>query len=562
MKKLLSATNIDRALSDYTQWDMATLADLPYLTLQNAIKEIPPEMQSVVLAGALVFKARKSPADYAEVVSRGYFKRPRHINLLNEVIVDATKRQRFVIVSLPVRLGKSFLISEHTPAWYLGTYPDRQVIQCSYSKDLAVGFSRKARDIFTESSEAIFNGLKLREDSKAAGRYHVQGHRGSVLATGVGSAIIGMGADLIVMDDPYKDAEQAFSATYKKNLREWWTGALRSRLEPGGSIILVMARWSEDDLAGWLLEQAKNDIDYDPWVEIKVPALCMDEETDVLGRKLGEAVWAERYDEKAYKQIKASSGALIWNCQYQQSPINLGTTKFPAERWQYTKVMPDMHKLSTVRFWDLSAGGKDSDYVVGALVGFDKESGLVYVLDIARDKFVSANADIEVEEFVKEVSQRDRLAYGKRFKIVLEKTAGAGKAVSENYVRKVLAGFNVEAIQKAGDKMANAIPLAAQQQAGNVFLVCGQTVSGEMLTPRWIEPLIEESLVFGSGSEKNDDQVDAISGAYNYLVSKFNDTGTGTATSTAGVNREKATIDHLGRKTYPLTKRLTLRSGW
>jgi len=488
------------------------LAELEPADIEYALSGLPDNQRNVLEAGVKVFKARRSPIEYAEVVSGGTFKRAAHINLLNDILVDACYNQRFIIVSIPCRHGKSHFCSEYFPAWCLGKFPNKRIIQLSYGKETATNFSRKARDFVLGANKDIF-GVGLKSSSKASDRFDVEGYDGGLLAAGAGTGVIGFGGHLIIADDLYKNLEQAYSKRYDETLKATWAGSLRSRLEPGGSIILVLARWREDDIAGWLLEQARTIPGYDPWVEIKIPAIC-DSEDDILGRPVGQPLWPERYNKKALYRIKASMGTLEWDAQYQQRPKRVKDSMFPPENWTYVGIEDVPTKYPKVRFWDLTAGGKDSDYLAGVLMTMD-EYGQCYILDMVHEKFTGRNSEHEVEKKILQTCEADKVRYGD-IKVKLEQTAGLGKAVANNYVTNILAGFDVEAVATgSADKISRASTFAAQQQGGHVRIVKKSTPTGPV-DPPWLSEFLDEHAFFPN--VKHDDQVDATSHAYLALV--------------------------------------------
>lgn len=404
----------------------------------------------------------------------------------------------------------SELCSKYFPAWYLGKFPDRRIIVLSYNKDMAVNFTSAARNIFTGSSEDIFDGLKLREDSKSKGRYDVANHSGGVYAAGIDSGIIGYGGHMIIVDDIYKNIQQAFSTKYNEDIRTQWSGTIRHRLEPGGSIVIVLARWKKDDLSGWLLENSRTIERYDPWFEIKIPAICVDELTDPIGRKLGEPLWAMRYDIPALESLEASVGKLVWQAQFQQDPVSIENTMFPTDNWQEIRREDIPRDAVFVRYWDLSAGGQYSDYVSGALVAVDRRHR-VFIVDVKHKRFTGNDASHQIDQLVKNTAEQDEMMY-EDVRIFIEQAPGAGKRVAEYYVKTLLAGYKVSAIPAASEKAIKAMPLASQQQSLNVYLPTIKDSDGERTMLPWAATFIAECLEFPEG--KYDDQVDAASLGY------------------------------------------------
>jgi predicted phage terminase large subunit-like protein len=180
-----------------------------------------------------------SPAGFAHRTSQGRWICPRHLALLNRKLVAlAAGRIKRLIISMPPRHGKSLLTSQYYPAWYLGTFPDRRVILTSYEADFAASWGRKVRDVITESGQDYF-GIRLRADSSAADRWDLADHQGGMTTAGVGGPITGKGADLLICDDPIKNAEEANSPTIRQRHKDWWRSTAYTRLEPGAAAVVM-----------------------------------------------------------------------------------------------------------------------------------------------------------------------------------------------------------------------------------------------------------------------------------------------------------------------------------
>lgn len=514
--------------------------DVPLADLNQALSHISPKDRQILIAAIAKLKAKRSPLDFMEVASGGTVGRPKHLEVINQVLVKATTEQMFVVISVPVRHGKSFLASEYFPAWYMSRYPDNKLLMASYNLDTSTNFTSKARDNFVDNQDLFDMEIDKYNSSKSL--WSIQGHRnGSVKATGVGASIIGYGGHMIICDDMYKDVEQAYSKSYNNKLKEWWSAVLRHRLEPSGSMILVLARWAEDDLAGWLVNRIKEDPDASKFVEIKLPAIAM-EDCQITGRKAGDLLWPERYDERALRALKADVGEMIWACQFQQQPVSVQNSMFKPDNWRFypeytttedgvgrymiARDMKWVHSvsekipngISLVRYWDLTAGGKYSDYLVGALLATDG-SGLTYILDIVRQKYAGEDAEKQIEQTLKSVAEADQARYQGKVKIFIEEVGGIGKTTVKNYVDVTLKGFNVKSDKTQGKKETRAMPLASDQQQNNVFIVLNRTPGGYEKKP-WTEAFIDElaHCSLSGITSKHDDQIDAAAGAYNKLV--------------------------------------------
>ena len=310
---------------------------------------------------------------------------PKHINLLNEKLQDIafgiTKR---LMVFLPPRHGKSMLVSHYFPAWYLGMFPDKRVILTAYEADFAATWGRRARDVLNEYGNFVF-GIEVNNKSSAANRWDIQENMGGMVTAGVGGPITGKGADILIIDDPVKNAEEANSQTYRDKTWEWYQSTAYTRLEPNGSIILIMTRWHEDDLAGRILHQIEHDKG-EHWEVINLPAIA--EDHDILGRIIGEPLWPRRYDLNELEQIKYTTGSYWWSALYQQrpQPPEGGLLKRSWIRYYQTYELPPLEEFIIYQAWDLAISTKETaDYTVCTTIGVSKKKQ-IYVLDWYRDR--------------------------------------------------------------------------------------------------------------------------------------------------------------------------------
>jgi predicted phage terminase large subunit-like protein len=276
-----------------------------------------------------------------------------------------------LIVDMPPRHSKSVHVSENLPAWFLGRNPDKRVIAASHTASLAYTFSRRVRNKIA-SDRYPFPGISVAGDKAAVQAWDIQGHQGGYLSVGVGGAPTGQGADLIVIDDPIKSAADAESETTRESIWEWYTGTLRTRLEPGGSIVLTATRWHEDDLTGRLLQAAEEG--GEPWRHIHMAAIDDD----------GNALWPERWPVDALEKIKSAVGSRVWQAQYQGSPTPADGGLFKDWWWQRYTSLPKLVSLELC----LDSAFKDgvaNDYSVFALWGSDGR-GSSYLVNVWRAK--------------------------------------------------------------------------------------------------------------------------------------------------------------------------------
>jgi len=390
----------------------------------------------------------------------------------------------------PPRHGKSEMVTIHYPAYRLEEDPTLQVIVGSYNETLAARFSRRARRI-AESR------LSLSRERQAAVDWETE-QGGGLRAVGVGGGITGHGGQLIIVDDPVKNREEADSATYRERVWDWWRDDLYTRLEPGGAIILIMTRWHQDDLAGRILASEEGP----SWTVVRLPALA--EADDPLGRQVGEALCPQRYDVTALERIRLVLGEQSFAALYQQRPMPAEGGMFRASWFTQRLAAPDLPPMAAlVRYWDKAASAGRGDYTVGVLMGRAADGRFV-VLDVTRGRWET----FERERVIVSTAARDRERWGD-VAIWLEQEPGSGGADSARATIRALAGYAARAETATGQKTARAEPFAAQAGAGNVSLLRGA----------WNDPWVDELCVFPHG--EHDDQVDATSGAFNRLAGRL-----------------------------------------
>lgn len=248
------------------------------------------------------------------------FEAPQHLQLLiKKLMAIENGTLKRLMVFMPPRHGKSMLCSQLFPAWYIGRNPDRQIITATYGHSLASKFGRDVRNLVNDQKyQAIFPNVQLSEDSKAKDRFNTN-HNGVYLATGVGGAATGYGADLLLIDDPVKDRQSALSDTMSENTWDWYKSVAHTRLMPNGAIIMIMTRWSDNDLAGRILA-----IEPDQWDVVSLPAI-----------EDNKALWPEKYTLEDLLSIKKSIGSIEFSCLYQQQPINEETAEFKQKWFKY-----------------------------------------------------------------------------------------------------------------------------------------------------------------------------------------------------------------------------------
>lgn len=431
---------------------------------------------------------------FIEYVSRGAWKRAKHLDLLCHVLEEVAKGNILrVIITLPPRHGKSETTSKHFPAWFLGKYPDEDVILTSYAADLAEDHSRKAREILREYGESIF-GISLSSDSSAVNRWGIEGHRGGLIAAGVGGPITGRGAKVAIIDDPFKGPEDSHSPTQRQKVINWYKSVLRTRLAPGGAIIVMHTRWHEEDLVGYLLngDGGDDESDRENWVVINLPAIA--EEDDPLGRELGEPLWPERFPLEELNKLRRAAGSYYWAALYQQRPSPEGGGMLRRNWWKFYRVAPRFEEM--IQTWDCAFKDEgDTSYVVGQVwgrVGADK-----YLVDQVRDK-------MDLPATMRAIYSLSNRWPNTRAKLIEDKANGT--AVIQMLNRKIPGLIPIE---PAGGKIVRARAVSPEIESGNVYLPDPE------IAP-WVHDFIEECAAFPSG--RHNDQVDAMTQALNWLA--------------------------------------------
>ena len=352
----------------------------------------------------------------------------------------------------------------------------------SYAADFAATWGRKARDSILDNPDM---GLSMRDDMSSASHWELT-EGGGMMTAGVGGPFTGHGFDLLIVDDPIKNRQEASSVVYREHMWDWWTSTARTRLEPNASAVIIATRWHEDDLVGRLLADGSEN-----WEHIRLPALA--EENDPLGRTVGEPLWEKRYDLKSIAVIKEAIGSSDWAGLYQQRPAPREGGMFKREWWEIVEAAPAEGQM--VRGWDLAGTADGGDYTAGCKIRLI--NGIYYIEDMIRFR----GSPAEVERMIKNTASLD----GYETLIDLPQDPGQAGKAQVRYLVKQLAGYNVRYSPESGSKELRASPLSAQAEAGNVKLVRGS----------WNRGLIDEAAIFPNSTY--DDQVDAASRAFHRL---------------------------------------------
>lgn len=312
-------------------------------------------------------------------------------------------------VFIPPRHGKSMTVARLFPAWFLGRNPDSRVLLTGYGASLVDQHSRFARNLLqTERYQAVFPDVLLAPDSRARSAWDIAGRMGGMDAVGIGGAVTGKGAHLLIIDDPVKNREQAESTLIRQRIWDSYTSDLYTRLEPGGAMALIMTRWHEDDLSGRILKRLLNresgsrdgasddgasfdgasfdGASYDGvgWTVIRLPALA--EEDDPLGRPLDAPLWADRYPAARLNAIRADIGAYAFFALYQQRPKPREGALFRADWIDAGRVplVPTLRRIVIAVDPAVSAasGSDETGIIAAGVVGSGRDAH-VYILEDA-----------------------------------------------------------------------------------------------------------------------------------------------------------------------------------
>jgi predicted phage terminase large subunit-like protein len=427
-----------------------------------------------------------------------------HLHHLSNKLVELVSRppggKRRLMVTMPPRHGKSELCSHWLPVWLLALDPRHKVILASYEASYAASWGRKARRSVQEHYPLL--GARILDDSRAANRWETSAGGGMVTA-GVGGPVTGRGGNVLILDDPIKNAEEANSAVIRENLWEWWTKVFLTRTDPDHQgreavIVLILTRWHEDDLAGRILASPEAKL----WDIINFPAIAEDE--DVLGRSPGQALWTERFDELALETKKAEVGSRAFNALYQQRPTAPEGAAIQRLWWKWYDEDPSVIAQQCeqiIQSWDPTFDDADtSDFVVGQVWG--RRGNEFYYLDAVRQR-------MNTPDTLRAIRAMTELWPQAKFKLI-ERSAS---------------GFAIMQILQR--EMQGIVPVGTRSRSKEVRLTWGvNSVSaiierGQVFLPRnrsYSSVLVDEAAQFPHGA--HDDTVDAMVQAIEYLMPK------------------------------------------
>jgi len=355
---------------------------MPRAQRRRLARTAPADLRPALYLLEQRMQAERSPGALARVLTAGRELQAPHLDAIDSAFldVDAGRADR-VGVFMPPRHGKSRRV-RWAVLWYLMHHPDRRVIIASYSATLAEAHGRWLRDTIEANTDLV--GLRLRPSSHAAGRWDIDGTEGGLIAVGVGGGATGHGADLIIVDDPVKGAEDAESLVMQDRTWDWWQAVAQTRLEPNGAIVLIQTRWSPGDLGGRILAD-----DPTSWHTINLPAVAMhpdeyralglDPVPDALARAPGEALWDTRYDLPRLERIRRGVGDRVWWALYQQQPRSPEGALLSREQLRGARTPnPTATPVRVAVAVDPSGGGRDTAGIVAGWLGNDQRLYLTH----------------------------------------------------------------------------------------------------------------------------------------------------------------------------------------
>ena len=452
----------------------------------SKLESLDTQTLKYILKNALLDKQEKSQKDFLSFVKTVWpdFIEGKHHRIyaekLNRIANGELKR---LIVNMPPRHTKSEFASNLFPAFFMGRHPKAKLIQTTHTGELAIRFGRKAKNLIESPEyESVFPKVKLAADSKAAGRWE-SNHGGEYFAAGVGGAITGRGADLLIIDDPHSE-QDALSPAVLESHYEWYTSGPRQRLQPGGAIVIVMTRWSIKDLTGKLLEAQGKDDETDKWEVVEFPAIIND-----------KPMWGNFWSMKGLLGVKASIPLTKWQAQWMQQPTSEEGALIKREWWKEWEKEEIPHLQYIIQSYDTAFSAKETaDYSAITTWGvFTPQEGgppALILLDAKKGRWNFPE--------LKAIAQ-DEYKYWEPEAILIEAKASGLPLTHE--------------LQKAGIPVINYTPSRGNDKHSRVNSVAPLFESGAIWAPtkKFAEEVIEECAAFPFGD--HDDYVDSTTQA-------------------------------------------------
>lgn len=457
-------------------------------SLLNKIKSLPDKDKAELLS--LVEELNKAKdrvaaqsdfLSFVKVVWPAFIEGDHHkvmSDALNRIADGSLKR---LIINMPPRHTKSEFASHLFPAWFLGKFPDKKVIQTAHTAELAVGFGRKVRNLVnSEDYQEVFKDVSLSSDSKAAGRWSTN-KNGEYFAIGVGGAVTGKGADVLVIDDPHSEQEAAMNdpSIYDKTY-EWYTSGPRQRLQPGGAICIVMTRWSKRDLTGQIVKSSVERGGSDEWEVIELPAILPS----------GSPLWPGFWPINQLEALKAELPLSKWNAQYQQDPTSEEGAIVKREWWREWPGRNPPPCEFVIQSWDTAFLAKETaDFSACTTWGVfydDNGNSNIILLDALQERLEFPDLKVRAYDMYKEF---DPDAF------IVEAKASGSPLIFE--------------LRRMGIPVSEYTPSRGRDKIARVNAVSDLFSSGLVWAPkkRWAEEVIEQFAAFPAGD--HDDLVDA-----------------------------------------------------
>ena len=474
---------------------MTMLADISLQDIPGILSSLSLAEQEILLAQLEKLeelKTKKLAQDkflkFVEQVWPTFIGGRHHARMADAFERVARGECKRLIINMPPRHTKSEFASYLLPAWFLGKFPHKKVIQASHTAELAVGFGRKVRNLVdTEAYHNIFPDLVLASDSKAAGRWNTS-KGGDYFAIGIGGAVTGKGADVLIIDDPHSEQEAALAEInpdiYDKTY-EWYTSGPRQRLQPGGAIVIVMTRWSKRDLTGQVLK-SEAQRGGDGWEVIEFPAILPS----------GNPLWPEFWSMDELQALKEELPNSKWQAQYQQAPTSDTSAIIKREWWQIWDHENPPSCDFILQSWD-TAFEKTQRADYSALTTW----GVFYQPDdngVDQANIILLNAFRERMEFPK--LKRTAVDEWKEWEpdsVIIEKKASGAPLIYE--------------MRAMGIPVQEYTPSRGNDKISRLNAVSDLFASGRVWAPatHWAEEVIEEVASFPGG--EHDDYVDSTS---------------------------------------------------
>jgi predicted phage terminase large subunit-like protein len=441
-------------------------------------------------------KARNSLLAFVKRINTNYKVGPHHKILAQKLEAAARGHIDRLATAIAPRFGKSLLLSLYFPAWFIGNFPDQKLIISSHTADLAVDFGRKVRNLIDSPAyKEIFPGLTLSADSKSAGRW-TTGEGAEFFAVGVGGAVAGRGADLLIIDDPFSE-QDVLNGNYEvfDKVYEWYAYGARTRLMPGGRVVVLHTRWAKNDLIGRLIEEAAKNEESDQWEYIEFPAIINE------GTDNEKSLWPEQWTLESLKRTRASMPTFQWQAQYQQAPTSQSGALIKKEWWRIWKgVDPPECDYIIMALDAAQEATKRSDFT--ALTTW----GVFYRDDEATGEKTAAiillNAINKRMEFpeLKDLALREYRSWEPDCFIIEKKSNGAALAQELRRMGIPLQDFTP----------SRGAPGNANTKYARVNAVADIVRSGLVWVPeyKWADEVVDQCNDFPAG--KNDDLVDTV----------------------------------------------------